>query len=162
MSSFKVLIRFPVGTPDEWGVALATPVDRLPALPSEQSERARRWGISTEDERRNILRQKLAEERLEAEGSKLGKAVQAILDVLDAPGSYELRAIVIDGAKDSWTLQVEPPQGMRDFGIEGPLRKRILGTGVAQDQHELKRELLSVLGRTDLLEVDRKSTRLNS
>jgi hypothetical protein len=153
MSDFKVFVRFPVGTPAEWGTVLSTPVDRLPSLTPEQSDRARRWGISTEDERRNVLRQRLAEERLEAEGLKLGKAVQQVLEDLDAPGSYQLRAIVIDGGTDSWTLRIETPQGIKDFGIEGTLRKRIVGNAAAHDQHGLRRELLSVLGRADLLAV---------
>ncbi len=121
----------------------------LPPLDPNQAEAAKRWGISNEEERRNALLQRLVDERLQTEGDRLGRAVKGVLAGLG--GEYELQAVVIDGRRDSWTVRVRTPKGIAEMSIGGDIRSRILLNGGEWGVEDLRRALLSSLGREDLL-----------
>ncbi len=149
MSDFKIIVRFPVGTVQEWERAQEVAISDLPRLDSNQVEAAKRWGISNEEERRNALRQRLAEERIQSEGNSLGRAVKGVLAGLG--GEYELQAVVIDGRQDSWTVRVRTPKGIAEMSIGGDIRSRILLNRGEWGVEDLRRTLLAALGREDLL-----------
>jgi len=148
MSEFKTFVNFPTSIAEEWSRAENTPLSDLPSLSPERKAVAKRWGISEEEERRNVLRQDIAVKRLEAEGEKLGEAVVGILKALGK--SYHLRAVILDGRHEGGTLRLETPSGIRDLNISTP-RREIVHDGDASIQGELKREILQSLGRQDLL-----------
>jgi hypothetical protein len=149
MSDFKIIVRFPVGTVQEWERAQQASVSDLPQLDPNQVEAAKSWGINNEDERRNALSQRFAEERLQTEGERLGRAVNGVLAGLGS--EYELQAVVIDGRLDSWTVRVRTPKGIAEMSIGGDIRSRILLNGGEWGVEDLRRSLLSSLGREDLL-----------
>ncbi len=154
MSDFKVVVRSFLGTLEDWGKVLNMPADKLPGLTPEQRANAKRWGTSEEDERRNVLYQSVRDERrraYEAQGLTLGKAVQSILEGLDAPGRYKVWAVLIEAIEDRWLVRIETPERVFELAIEAGLREQILRNGGLKAQEALKQEVLRAVGRADLL-----------
>jgi hypothetical protein len=128
---------------------METPIGELPRLTPERKAIAKGWGLSEEDERRLVLRLDLAEKRMEAEGAKLGDAAVAILRSLG--DDYRLRAVIRDGREDGDILRIESPGGVLELKLVRSLRERILHNAGITAQEDLKREILTSLGRSDLL-----------
>jgi hypothetical protein len=146
MSDFGVFVVWAKGTPEIWQRVEETPRGKLPRLTAEQKETAKRRGISDEDYQRSVLHQELAEERLHKWGETLGEAAKPVLNGLGQ--SYQLRAVLIDDSKDRWALRIETPEGMKEVVLPLELRERLLASG---DQEALRQELLTGLGRKDLV-----------
>ena len=154
MPDFNIVVRSFLCPPDDWDKVLSTPVDRLPTLTSEERASAKRWGLSEEDERRNALYEALRDERrrtYEAQGLTLGRAVQAILELLDASGRYKVWAVVIEAAEDRWLVGIETPQRVLELSLEASLREKVLRDGGSEAQAALKQAVLQAVGRSDLL-----------
>jgi len=154
MSEFMVAVRSFLCSLEDWGKVLRTPEDQLPKLTPEQRASLKRWGTSEEDERRSALYQSVWEERrraYEAQGLALGKAIQDILEGVQALGPYKLWAVIIEAARDEWLVRIETPQRVLELPIAATLRDQVLRNGGPEAQEMLRREVLRAIGRDDQL-----------
>ncbi len=136
---FEVQVRSNSSTAEEWKRAMEAPLSELPPLDEEQKEMAKRFGIAEEEYARGELARIYGQQGLKERGARLGSIVQRIVSSRDT--SYRVTAVLYEGLKSRWIVQVEAPSGMRSVSIPRELADDVIDYELSESLQQLKQRL---------------------
>ena len=146
--AFEVVISGVTVSPDAWKRALEAPAGELPKLTEDQEEAARRFKIGNEEYARGVLAGIYGEAVQRQRGERLGKVVTRLLAKLGA--DYHLLAVLREGVKFRWLLQLETPDGLRNIQLPLDLADDVIDSELREVIEELRQKILFGLSKSQL------------
>ncbi len=146
---FQVFVSDYTSSVEEWREAMTVPRAQLPPLSDQQSEVARKFGISDEEYARAVLAGQYGETRMKDRGQALGRAIQSILGGLGS--DYRLVAVKAEMFNGRWVARITAPDKVANVAVPRELADDVLDSGVMEELEKLRVCLLTGLGRTEFI-----------